>query len=50
MKEQDISISNYHFDLPFERIAKFPLPERDQSKLLVYKNQHIQESTYSRLD
>ncbi len=31
----NISLSDYDYDLPAERIAKFPLAERDQSKLLV---------------
>ena len=29
-----IKISDYNYPLPDERIAKFPLPVRDQSKLL----------------
>ncbi len=49
MKEQAISILDYHYELPLERIAKFPLPERDNSKLLVYKNNTIKESTYAQL-
>lgn len=49
-KEQLISIKDYHYDLPFERIAKYPLPERDASKLAVYKNGNITESTYCHLD
>ena len=34
---QNISISDYDYALPDERIAKFPLPERDSSKLLIFK-------------
>ena len=34
---QDIRIENYDYALPDERIAKYPLAERDQSKLLVYR-------------
>jgi S-adenosylmethionine:tRNA ribosyltransferase-isomerase len=30
-----ISIQDYYYHLPDERIAKYPLPERDQSKLLI---------------
>ena len=33
----DIRIEDYHYPLPEERIAKYPLPERDSSKLLHYK-------------
>jgi S-adenosylmethionine:tRNA ribosyltransferase-isomerase len=50
MKEQLISIKDFHYDLPFERIAKYPLPERDASKLAIYKNGNITESTYNHLD
>ena len=32
-----IYIADYNYPLPDERIAKYPLAERDQSKLLVYK-------------
>ena len=31
-----IDISDYNYNLPDERIAKFPLEVRDQSKLLLY--------------
>ncbi len=39
MKEdpRHIRISEYNYPLPDERIAKFPLPIRDQSKLLIYR-------------
>ncbi len=46
---RDISIANYDYPLPDERIAKFPLAERDQSKLLVYKNGTINESQFFHL-
>ena len=44
-----IRISDYNYPLPDERIAKFPLPRRDQSKLLVYRNGRIGEDTFSHL-
>lgn len=34
---KDIKIEDYTYDLPEERIAKFPLAHRDDSKLLVYE-------------
>lgn len=41
----DININNYTYILPDERIAKYPLPERDSSKLLEFRdggiNDHI---------
>ena len=33
-----IHIKDFNYELPEERIAKFPLTERDQSKLLVYRH------------
>lgn len=32
----EIKISNFDYTLPEDRIAKYPLPERDSSKLLIY--------------
>lgn len=43
---KDISIEDYDYPLPDERIAKYPLPERDASKLLVLKNNEIEESLF----
>ena len=43
---RDIRIAEYTYHLPEERIAKYPLAERDQSKLLVYNNGTISEDTY----
>jgi len=51
MKENPghIRISAYHYALPEERIARFPLPQRDQSKLLVYRQGEISEKRFSSL-
>lgn len=46
---RDISIAEYDYPLPDERIAKFPLAERDQSKLLVYQEGQINESRFFHL-
>jgi S-adenosylmethionine:tRNA ribosyltransferase-isomerase len=46
---KNISIFSYDYDLPDERIAKFPLPKRDTSKLLLYKNGEIKESVFTEL-
>lgn len=50
MQQKQISIKDYHYDLPFDRIAKYPLQERDLSKLLVFKNQEVAESQYIHID
>ena len=44
---QQISISDYHYELPDARIALRPLGKRDESKLLIYKNGEITEDTFS---
>jgi len=44
---QPIFIDEYDYALPDERIAKYPLPKRDTSKLLVYKGSEISESRFS---
>ncbi len=44
-----INIYDYSYSLPDDRIAKFPLPERDDSKLLVYREGRITENTYAHL-
>lgn len=41
METKNIHITDYNYDLPDERIAKFPLKERDHSKLLVYKHGEV---------
>lgn len=43
----DIIIEDYNYDLPDSRIAKYPLEERDSSKLLVYKDKSVEESKFS---
>lgn len=45
----NLSINDFSYDLPDHRIAKYPLAERDQSKLLVYRGGNIHESRYSNL-
>ena len=46
MDTKHIKISDYNYPLPDERIAKFPLAQRDHSKLLVYKaRMHFRKST-----
>ena len=51
MKEEPkhIRISEFNYPLPDERIAKFPLPVRDQSKLLLYRHGEITEDIFTSL-
>lgn len=42
-----ISIREFDYHLPDEKIAKYPLPQRDQSKLLVWKNKHIEDHVFT---
>ncbi len=44
-----ISIQDFTYDLPEEKIALHPLHERDASKLLIYQNGIIKEDIYSNI-
>ncbi|MDR0973163.1 MAG: S-adenosylmethionine:tRNA ribosyltransferase-isomerase [Prevotellaceae bacterium] len=46
---QHIRIDHYDYPLPDERIAKYPLPERDASKLLLYQKGRIGETVFRHL-
>ncbi|MBL7738192.1 MAG: S-adenosylmethionine:tRNA ribosyltransferase-isomerase [Chitinophagaceae bacterium] len=50
MHPRDIAIKDYTYFLPEEKIAHYPLTEREASKLLVYKNGSISEDTYRNID
>ncbi len=41
-----IKTETFNYNLPQDRIAKYPLPQRNHSKLLVYHNRIIEESTF----
>ncbi len=45
-----IHISDYTYELPNEKIALYPLSERDQSKLLVWRDGEISESVFAEVD
>ncbi|MFC2113153.1 S-adenosylmethionine:tRNA ribosyltransferase-isomerase [Bacteroidota bacterium] len=44
-----INISDYNYDLPEEKIAKYPLADRESSKLLVYNRGNITERVFREL-
>ncbi|MEG1729672.1 MAG: S-adenosylmethionine:tRNA ribosyltransferase-isomerase [Bacteroidaceae bacterium] len=44
-----IQIEDYNYTLPDERIAKYPVPVRDQSKLLVYRHGAVSHTVFTSL-
>ena len=42
----EIKIEDYNYLLPDERIAKYPLSERDASKLLIYRNGNVSQDRF----
>lgn len=50
MNIQAISISDYTYPLPDHQIAIHPLPERDASRLLVYRHGQLTEDVYRNID
>lgn len=46
----EIKLSDYTYTLPEERIAKLPLTNRSDSKLLVYNHGNISHSSFNQLD
>jgi S-adenosylmethionine:tRNA ribosyltransferase-isomerase len=49
MHPKDLSILDFSYDLPEERIARYPVEERDLSKLLIYQNGSITTDVYRSL-
>jgi S-adenosylmethionine:tRNA ribosyltransferase-isomerase len=45
----DISLSDFGYDLPVEKIARYPLEKREASKLLVWRDGKMKESLYSEI-
>jgi S-adenosylmethionine:tRNA ribosyltransferase-isomerase len=46
---EDIRIDDYSYDLPQERIARYPLEKRDRSKMLLWDGKHITDAVFSDL-
>lgn len=46
MHPSELKIKDFTYDLPEEKIARYPLARRDQSKLLVYQKGRLTEDTY----
>jgi S-adenosylmethionine:tRNA ribosyltransferase-isomerase len=49
MDIKELRISEYTYNLPEEKIAKYPLEKRDESKLLIYKKKTISESVFKNI-
>lgn len=49
MHVKQINISDYNYELPDERIAKFPLEKRDLSKLLTYTSGKVSTNIFNSL-
>ena len=47
---KQLNILDFSFVLPDEKIAKFPLENRDESKLLIYKNATISDGIFKQID
>lgn len=50
MDIQDLKLADYTYDLPDERIAKFPLEKRDESKLQVYQQGKIRHTVFHKIN
>jgi len=46
----EISIKDYTYILPEEKIAKYPLPNREDSKILIFQDNKVRDSKFSNLD
>ncbi len=49
MHPRELQIKNFTYDLPESKIAKYPLAERNLSKLLVYRDGKISEDVYKNI-
>ena len=49
MDTKHIQIKDFNYNLPDERIAKFPLAKRDNSKLLLYRHGEVTEDVFHKI-
>jgi S-adenosylmethionine:tRNA ribosyltransferase-isomerase len=49
MHPKNLSINHFDYDLPEEKIALYPLDNRSQSRLLIYKEGNISEDIYQHI-
>jgi S-adenosylmethionine:tRNA ribosyltransferase-isomerase len=50
MKDIDLNLNEFEYDLPEERIAQYPVSERDMSKLLYYNNGKISQDIFRNIE
>ncbi len=46
---KDIKITDFTYDLPDSKIAKYPLPNRDESKILLWQNGQISQDIFKNI-
>jgi S-adenosylmethionine:tRNA ribosyltransferase-isomerase len=46
----EINLDEYNYDLPAGKIAQYPLDERDESRLLIYRGKSISEDIFKNID
>lgn len=49
MHPKDFKIEDFTYELPDERIAQYPLQQRDLSKLIIYKDGEIEQDIYKNI-
>jgi S-adenosylmethionine:tRNA ribosyltransferase-isomerase len=47
---QEIHITDYDYDLPEDRIAQYPVKERDKSKLLLYNGKEVSSDIFTNIN